>query len=45
MNSPNIVDVWEGTLTLVFFPLLVLLAYAADMDWPCLKAMSTLHTA
>ncbi|CAJ0590776.1 unnamed protein product [Cylicocyclus nassatus] len=28
--SPNVVDVWEGVLTFMFFPLTVLSAYVAD---------------
>lgn len=35
-SSPNIVELWEAILTLLFFPLLVFLAYAADTGifWP-----------
>ena len=29
--TPNIIDVWEGVLTLFYFPLLVYLAYLADI--------------
>ncbi|CAN8003002.1 unnamed protein product [Ixodes hexagonus] len=34
--SPNIIELWEAILTLLFFPLLVFLAYAADRGifWP-----------
>jgi len=28
--SPNVIDIWEGLLTLAFFPLMVGLAYVAD---------------
>jgi len=42
VSSPNIVDVWEGVATLLFFPLLVALAYGADADWPCFKRLHTL---
>lgn len=31
--SEDIVEVWEAVLTLVFFPLLVVIAYAADKKW------------
>lgn len=31
--SPNVVDVWEAVLTLVFFPLLILIAYLADRNF------------
>ena len=30
VSSPNKVDVWEAALTLLFFPLLVGIAYAGD---------------
>jgi len=30
VTSPNIIDIWEGALTFLFFPLLVGLAYFAD---------------
>ena len=30
VSSPNKVDVWEAVLTLLFFPLLVCIAYAGD---------------
>ncbi|CEM20669.1 unnamed protein product [Vitrella brassicaformis CCMP3155] len=33
VSTPNIVDVWEGVLTFLFFPLLVLMAYAADQGF------------
>ena len=29
--SPNVIDVWEGLLTLAYFPILVYLAYLADI--------------
>ena len=31
--TPDIIDVWEAVLTFIFFPLLVLVAYAADKRW------------
>lgn len=31
--TPNVVDLWEAILTFVFFPILVLIAYAADKGW------------
>ena len=30
MNTPNVVDVWEGVATFILFPFLVWLAYLAD---------------
>ena len=32
LNTPNVVDVWEGMITFLFFPLLVGLAYQADIQ-------------
>ena len=32
-SSPNVVELWEAILTFVFFPILVLIAYAADKGW------------
>ena len=32
LNSPNIVEVWEGVASFVFFPFLVYLAYLADQQ-------------
>ncbi|CAK0849696.1 unnamed protein product [Prorocentrum cordatum] len=31
--SPHVVEWWEGLLTFLFFPVLVILAYAADKGW------------
>merc|ERR1719495_1947398 len=31
--SPNVVEVWEAVVTFLFFPVLVLVAYAADKGW------------
>jgi len=31
--SPNVVDVWEGMLTFLFFPILVLIAYLVDIGY------------
>ena len=31
--SPNEVDIWEAVLTLLFFPLLILIAYLADRNF------------
>ena len=28
--SPNVIEVWEGLVTLLFFPVLVILAYLMD---------------
>jgi len=33
LTSPNVVEVWEGILTFLFFPALVVLAFAADKGW------------
>ncbi|XP_071449593.1 sodium/calcium exchanger 1-like isoform X2 [Hetaerina americana] len=33
--TPEVVDMWEAALTLIFFPLLVILAYMADKTWTC----------
>lgn len=32
-NTENQVDLWEAILTFLFFPILVLIAYAADKGW------------
>eukprot|EP00820_Chromera_velia_P002823 Cvel_16274.t1-p1 / transcript=Cvel_16274.t1 / gene=Cvel_16274 / organism=Chromera_velia_CCMP2878 / gene_product=Sodium/calcium exchanger 1, putative / transcript_product=Sodium/calcium exchanger 1, putative / location=Cvel_scaffold1246:110-5656(-) / protein_length=672 / sequence_SO=supercontig / SO=protein_coding / is_pseudo=false len=29
-NTPDLIDIWEGALTFVFFPILVAISYAAD---------------
>lgn len=31
--SPNVVEIWEAVLTLIFFPILVLVAYLADRNF------------
>lgn len=31
ISSPNIVEIWEGLLTFIYFPLLIILAYLADI--------------
>ncbi|CAE7380014.1 SLC8A1, partial [Symbiodinium natans] len=33
MISPNVVEIWEAVVTFIFFPLLVFIAYAADVGW------------
>ena len=33
LSSPNRIDIWEALLTLLFFPALVCIAYAADKRW------------
>ncbi|KAG0431661.1 hypothetical protein HPB47_021601 [Ixodes persulcatus] len=40
--SPHVVELWEAILTLLFFPLLVFLAYAADRGifWPTRRGRS-----
>jgi len=32
-NSRNIIEVWEGVCTFMFFPILVCISYAADVGW------------
>lgn len=29
--TPNVIDIWEGVVTFIFFPILVVLAYLADI--------------
>uniref|UniRef100_A0A7S1A0G7 Calx-beta domain-containing protein n=1 Tax=Noctiluca scintillans TaxID=2966 RepID=A0A7S1A0G7_NOCSC len=33
LHSKDVIDVWEGVLTFLFFPLLVGIAWAADAGW------------
>lgn len=33
VSSPNVIDVWEGVLTVLFFPLLVIVSFFADIGW------------
>ncbi len=33
LSSPDYIELWEAVLTLLFFPILVLLAYLADKDY------------
>merc|ERR1719428_1426252 len=33
LSTPDVVDIWEGLLTFLFFPVLVCLAYAADRGY------------
>ncbi|XP_045213342.1 sodium/calcium exchanger 3-like isoform X2 [Mercenaria mercenaria] len=33
VSSPNVVDIWEGVVTLVFFPVLILVSYLADRNF------------
>mmetsp|Transcript_4647 Transcript_4647/g.10252 ORF Transcript_4647/g.10252 Transcript_4647/m.10252 type:complete len:828 (+) Transcript_4647:99-2582(+) len=33
MSSPDVVDIWEGLLTFLFFPMLVSFAFVADRGW------------
>lgn len=35
ISSPNVVDLWEGILTFLFFPILVVIAYIMDKDYCC----------
>jgi len=32
-SSPNVIDIWEAIVTFVFFPVLLVSAYAADQGW------------
>lgn len=32
-TSPDIIEIWEGAVTVIFFPLLVLNSYASDVGW------------
>ena len=32
-STPDVVDIWEAVLTFMFFPILVMIAYAADKRW------------
>ena len=32
VNTPQVVDVWEAVLTFLFFPALVIMAYATDQS-------------
>ncbi|XP_013418432.1 sodium/calcium exchanger 2 isoform X2 [Lingula anatina] len=36
-NTKGIIDIWEAVVTLLFFPLMVLLAYCQDNGWWCKK--------
>lgn len=33
LSSPNVVEIWEGVLTFLYFPVLVILAYLADKGY------------
>ena len=33
LSSPDVIEIWEAVLTFIFFPILVLVAYAADKRW------------
>lgn len=35
-NTPNVVDFWEALVTFLFFPALILHAWAQDSNWWCL---------
>lgn len=35
-NSPNVVEVWEAVVTFLFFPALILHAWAQDNNWWCI---------
>lgn len=41
-STPNIVDFWEALLTLIYFPIMLLVAYKLDIEaWPgaCIRMM------
>ncbi len=38
LSTPNVVDIWEGSVTFILFPLLVVLAYKADIGRCCSQA-------
>lgn len=42
-SSPNEVEIWEAILTLFFFPLLVLTAWAQDKGWWCHRLKNKKH--
>lgn len=31
--SPNVVELWEASITFILFPILILFAYATDRDY------------
>lgn len=35
-NTPNVVDLWEAVVTFLFFPALILHAWAQDNNWWCI---------
>lgn len=41
-SSPDVVEIWEAALTFLFFPLLVVVAYAADKGWLFCKSPKSL---
>ncbi|XP_014668058.1 PREDICTED: sodium/calcium exchanger 1-like, partial [Priapulus caudatus] len=44
VNTKGVVDVWEAILTLMFFPILVIIAYVADRDF-CGRKVSVTMSA
>lgn len=32
-SSPDVIDIWEGVLTLVFFPLFLIVSWLVDIGW------------
>ena len=32
-SSKDVIEIWEAVLTFLFFPMLVIIAYAADKGW------------
>jgi len=43
-SSPNVVEVWEAVVTFLFFPLLILHAWAQDNNWWCIGAKTPFMT-
>jgi solute carrier family 8 (sodium/calcium exchanger) len=35
VNTENVIDLWEGILTFLLFPILVIIAYIMDKDYCC----------
>jgi len=39
--TPDVIDIWEGIVTFILFPVLVILAFAADKGWFTMKSSDT----
>lgn len=33
LSSPDVIEIWEGSVTLALFPVLVVISYGADVGW------------